>query len=99
MQRRMKMIDFPLYIPEKKEDDKMAFYRFVRNQFNDKNYILCLTVKPSKDTLAVLNFDSFKVLESIEELKEFFGVVSKSESSIEGIMLLNEDGQNFLSLK
>ncbi|MEG0771976.1 hypothetical protein [Clostridium sp.] len=93
------MIDFPLYMPEKKEDNKMAFYRFARNQFNDKNYILCLTVTPSKETLDVLGFNSFKVLKSQEELKNFFEVVSRAESSIEGILLLNEDGQNFLSLK
>lgn len=93
------MIDFPLYIPEKKEDNKMVFYRFVRNQFNDKNYILCLTVRPSKETIDVLGFNSFKVLESKVELKKFFEVASRAENSIEGILLLNEDGQNFLSLK
>jgi hypothetical protein len=93
------MIDFPLFIPEKKEDDKMVFYHFIKNQFNNKNYILCLDIKPSENTLDVLGFNGFKTFKTIEELKEFFSVVNKVNSSIDGILLFNEHNQNFLSLK
>lgn len=93
------MINFPLYIPEKREADKRVFYRFVKNEFNNKNYMLCLDIKPTEATLGVLGFNSFKAFETEAELKDFFGLVSNVEKSIEGIMLFNEEGQKFLSLK
>lgn len=93
------MIDFPLFIPEKREDEKMIFYRFIKNEFNGKNYILCLDIMPAEDTLDMLGFNDYKTFETEKELREFFQIIKEAEASIEGIMLFNEDGQRFLSLK
>lgn len=93
------MIDFPLYIPEKRESERMIFFRYIKNNTNNKNYILSLSERPTEQTLKVLGLNSFRVFNTCEELKELFKKIAEAESSIEGVSLFKNDSEIFFSLK
>lgn len=93
------MIDFPLYIPEKRESERMIFFRYIKNKATNKNYILSLSERPTEQTLKVLGLNSFRVFNTSEELTEFFNKIAAAETSIDGVSLFKNDSENFYSLR